>query len=77
MSDGALSREEINAILLPIRKMDFEEKKALILKEIEELGVHDIDIVPIGDVLTLDAIEAVLRTVRENKKTLDRNAGEI
>jgi len=74
MSDGALTKEEIDALLLEDDKRDFERRKKNVLKDIEELGILDIDV--IGSQLNLDAIESVIRVIKRNKKLLDKNAGE-
>ena len=75
MSDGTLSQKEIDEILFEEGKKDFEKRKQKILKDIYELGILDIDI--IGGQLNLDAIEAVIRIIKNNKKRLDKNAGEL
>jgi len=72
MSDGALSQDEIDSILANQEKADFEERKQSVFKDIEELGILDIDV--IGSSLNLDAIESVIKIIKRNKKLLDENA---
>jgi hypothetical protein len=74
MSDGALTKEEIDELLYDGSKRDFERRKQNILNDIKNLGILDIDV--IGGHLNLDAIESVIKIIKRNKELLDKNAGE-
>jgi hypothetical protein len=74
MSDGALTKEEIDALLYDSSKRDFERRKQNILNDIKNLGILDIDVT--GSHLNLDAIESVIKIIKRERKVLDKNAGE-
>jgi hypothetical protein len=74
MSDGALTKEEIDSLLYDSKKRDFERRKQNILNDIKNLGILGMDAV--GGHLSLDAIESVIKIIKRDKELLDKNAGE-
>ena len=72
MSDGALTKEEIDALLYEDNKRNFERRKKNVLKDIEELGILDIDVT--GGYLNLCAIESVIDVIKRNQEWLNENA---
>jgi len=64
MSGCALSSEEI----YELKKGEFEERKKAVLKEIEELGILDIDI--IGGELNLEVLEIAIKVVKRDQERM-------
>jgi len=75
MSDDALSKDEIDKLLDDREKAEFERRKKAVIRDIKELGILDIDIH--GGRLNLDAIEAVIKVIKQNEDLLYKNAGEV
>jgi len=72
MSDGSLTKEKIDALLYEDDKRNFERRKKNVLKDIEELGILDIDVT--GSYLNLCAIEGVIDVIKRNQEWLNENA---
>ena len=70
--DGALTKQEIDALLYEDNKRNFERRKKNVLKDIEELGILDIDVT--GSYLNLCAIESVIDVIKRNQEWLNENA---
>jgi len=61
MSDG-FTKEEIDELLAPINKADFERRKDNIIRDIERLLIYDNDTV--GSLINLEAIERILNMIK-------------
>lgn len=66
MSDYCLTQEEIEEILADTENAEFEKNKAWVLKEIENLGIVDVD--GIGSPIKIDALISVIKIIKEYER---------